>query len=254
MSFLKEIYQMSFNNFTDNEKEILKYITNNPEEVTGLSITELAEKTLTSKSSIFRVAKKLGFSGYSAFKYYLIEEIENNSNSELTDSLENDLEQTRNLFKQAAIDDIVKMLMEANQILGYATGVGQQNALDDFGRRLLVLDKLMMNIPASKELSLISSHLNETDVLIIVSLSGDIKNIQKTVQKLKINGVKIIGVTRSGKSLLSDLADQVIFFQSEPYYVFEKEIVSFHPLSYAFELLFQQIVAYYIKKRQKLEN
>ncbi|MBG9981508.1 MurR/RpiR family transcriptional regulator [Aerococcaceae bacterium DSM 111020] len=254
MSFLKEIYQMNFKNFTDNEREILKYIINNPQQVTNLSITELAEKTLTSKSSIFRVAQKLGFSGYSAFKYYLAEEIDKNNNRKFTDSLDNDLKQTRKLFKQADIHAIVKMLMESDQILGYATGVGQQNALDDFGRSLLVLDKLVMNIPASKELSLISSHLNETDTLIIVSLSGDIRNIAQTIQKIKLNGVKIIGVTRADHSLLSDLADKVIFFQTEPHYVFEKEIVSFHPLSYAFELLFQQIIEYYIEQRQERED
>lgn len=56
--------------FGELDKEIIAYMLNNPEQIKKLSITELADITFTSKSTVLRLVKKLGFSGYSEFKYH----------------------------------------------------------------------------------------------------------------------------------------------------------------------------------------
>lgn len=51
--------------------DILNYVLNHQQEVQTLGIMQLADVTHASKSSILRMTKKLGFSGYSEFKYFL---------------------------------------------------------------------------------------------------------------------------------------------------------------------------------------
>ncbi|HFI0646584.1 TPA: MurR/RpiR family transcriptional regulator [Streptococcus suis] len=57
--------------FGDLDRQIVKYMLNNKEALRDLSITDLADATYTSKSTVLRLVKKLGFSGYSEFKYNL---------------------------------------------------------------------------------------------------------------------------------------------------------------------------------------
>lgn len=53
------------------ENQISKYIVENKSRMKEISITELAEKSYTSKSSVLRFVQKLGFSGFIEFKYLI---------------------------------------------------------------------------------------------------------------------------------------------------------------------------------------
>lgn len=67
-----------------------------------MTITELAQSSLTSKSSVLRLTKKLGFSGYSEFKYNLRNQLNKNSQTHKTMSFaemqDNDIEETKKTF------------------------------------------------------------------------------------------------------------------------------------------------------------
>ncbi len=62
-------------NFTNNEKEVARYILDNPEKVPGMSSTELARASFTSKATVVRLAQKLGLSGYQELRLKLVEEM-----------------------------------------------------------------------------------------------------------------------------------------------------------------------------------
>ena len=66
---LEGIINEHFNELNENEKAIIEYIIKNKANCQEMTIIELAKETLTSKSSILRLTQKLGFSGYSEFKY-----------------------------------------------------------------------------------------------------------------------------------------------------------------------------------------
>ncbi|MDU6791843.1 MAG: MurR/RpiR family transcriptional regulator, partial [Anaerococcus sp.] len=57
--------------FTQTDLLIIDFIINNEDKKLDLSINDLAKKCLTSRTSILRFSKKLGFDGYSEFKYFL---------------------------------------------------------------------------------------------------------------------------------------------------------------------------------------
>uniref|UniRef100_UPI003F4E8896 MurR/RpiR family transcriptional regulator n=1 Tax=Klebsiella pneumoniae TaxID=573 RepID=UPI003F4E8896 len=54
---------------------IVVFIQNNKEEIIHLSITEVAERSETSESSVVRLCKRLGYKGFQDFKIHLAKEV-----------------------------------------------------------------------------------------------------------------------------------------------------------------------------------
>lgn len=114
-----------YEEINENERYISKYILQNINLVKDISIVDLAEKTLTSKSSILRFTKKLGFSGFSEFKYSLRNQTpQDMTNDDLFELLEDDFLQTFKLFKQQNLSELLKIFHECDSIYMFGTGWG----------------------------------------------------------------------------------------------------------------------------------
>ena len=59
---------------SSSQKEVAQYILDKKLEIEKLTIQELAHQTYTSPATIIRLAKKLGYEGYEAFKKDFLEE------------------------------------------------------------------------------------------------------------------------------------------------------------------------------------
>ena len=64
--------------FTLTEKRIAEYILDNTAQIPSIYIQELAKKTYSSHSAVIRLCKKLGFSGFRAFKLAVSEVVHSN--------------------------------------------------------------------------------------------------------------------------------------------------------------------------------
>ena len=74
----------SYDRLSASEKRIAKYIIDNPNEVVKLPISELANRCQTSKPTVVRLCKTLGYSGYKELCMYLNADIMLNEGSELS--------------------------------------------------------------------------------------------------------------------------------------------------------------------------
>lgn len=204
-----------FEALNENEKYIANYILNHTEACQSMSITELAEKTLTSKSSILRFTQKLGFSGFSEFKYSIKSQ---SSNAQVTRDLfqhfEDDFMQTTKLFNQQDLKPILSLFHKAERIYMYGTGWGQRNVLTTFCRSLVPIGKFPVVIESQKELELSLSSMTERDFVIILSLSGNTKPKTDLLQEIKLKQIPILSITELSSNRLANLADYNLFFQS----------------------------------------
>ena len=64
-----------YSTLSDNEKDMIQDIRNHKADVVDMPINELAKVLLSSKSSVLRLAQKLGYTGYSELKYSLKKDI-----------------------------------------------------------------------------------------------------------------------------------------------------------------------------------
>lgn len=122
---LEVLVNQHYHELNENDLQIVSYIIKHKHECQKMPIVELAQKTLTSKSSIVRLAKKLGFSGFSEFKYSLkndSEQVQRNVAQVSFSSMQSeDSKATLKLFNQTDVAPILKEIYSAKRIFCYGT-------------------------------------------------------------------------------------------------------------------------------------
>lgn len=256
MKSIESLYNKNYSNLSENELYIFDYIMKNTEAVSRISITDLAKQLSVSKSTISRFTQKIGFSGFSEFKFYLTDVTNNPKDLEKETSVEmvmGDIEATYKLFNQADVEGIIADIYKARNVFCYGTGWGQRNALDDLRRSMIVCNKYTVEISAHTELEMISRAANESDVLIIASLSGNVSSFEDELNIFKSRGAKVIAITSIQASLLARIAQYTIYFQTSSIPYKNDEMVSFLPVSLVTNMLFLKYFDY-VRKLEPEES
>ena len=66
-----ELLEKEYPNLTKSEQAITDYIVNNPMTVIRFSLTQIAKEARTSNTAVIRLCQKLGYQGFSEFKFSL---------------------------------------------------------------------------------------------------------------------------------------------------------------------------------------
>lgn len=75
---MKILQQLKENHYTESEQQVIDYLLDHLEDLTLLSINDLAKKSYTSNATIIRLCHKVGYQGYRQFKLALLQELEAN--------------------------------------------------------------------------------------------------------------------------------------------------------------------------------
>ena len=227
------------------ELEIAAFVINNQEKVQAMSIVELADACHTSKSSIHRLTKKLGFEGFSEFKYSmksLPKKQEQRKN--LLDLQIEDISATLKLLRQSEIKTIVDKLSKAERIFAFGTGWGQQNALQELSRNLMRVGKHVLVIPAKLELDFLMPTITNKDFILIVSLSGSVEDLQDNIRLFNMKNVPICSITGFHNNFLAQHAPHNLYFQTTPVLTDEhSEAISFITLNVVCDALYREYLS-----------
>lgn len=172
-----ELIQNHFEEFTKSEKEIAIYIINNPQKIFPFNISDLVKKTKASKSSIIRFTQKLGYEGFTDFKFDLRRAIISNDNEYQDDNsvIKSYIEILNQLEATIDKDQILafaKRISLAKKIKIIANG-RTYNSACQFKQRLL---KIGIDSEALQEMSLIRdslSILKKGDMVIIFTIADN---------------------------------------------------------------------------------
>ncbi|SFB99833.1 transcriptional regulator, RpiR family [Alkalibacterium subtropicum] len=249
---LHELINKHAGKLSENDYYMLNYVQKHTDKVKNMTILELSKECNMSKSSVLRLTKKLGFSGYSEFKYYLKEQTSRKTVSEdIFDLSMTDVQTTLNLFKKINKVPIYELIKNAETIYAYGTGWGQQNALQELKRYLLSMNKYLYIIPAKKELQVTISHMKPTDLVIFTSLSGEIDEIMTDLKTIHYNQVPTVSITNFKNNHLAKLTTHQLYFQSTDFgYAFNVEHKSFIGL----QLIIDHLVRGYLTHVSSMEE
>lgn len=172
------------NTFSRTERVIYEYILCNSHKLSSLSAKIIANATFTTTTSVNRVCKKMGYSGYTELRYkYGVKQ-----NSLQADELapEND---NRQLL------DICQELTCGLHIYLYARGatLTSLNYLSRF-----------LSIAGIPHLVLVDIHqlvLVKKGILLLISISGETTDILDMARIAKRKNIKTIAITRNNSSL-----------------------------------------------------
>lgn len=243
---LEEYINQRHKELNENELTMVSYILDHQKECQHLSIVELAKRCHTSKSSIHRLMKKLGFSGFSEFKYILKNTEETSMVSKDLIQLQiEDIEATLKLMKQSDVKTMVEVMAQAERIFGFGTGWGQRNALKELSRNLMRVGKHVLLIPAKTEFDLLMPTITENDFMIIVSLSGDGVGIEPMLHFLNLKGTPILAITAFKSNLLAQKSSYNLYYYATPLNEqASHKTISFVTLNVVCDVLFREYLVH----------
>lgn len=210
--------------FTQAEKKIAIYIMEHAEMVPNLTTKDISNNTGSSEASVVRFCKTIGIGSFKAFKLALVRDLtvaEMNINDfsvmEKKDS-PYDLFNKVTYVNKAAIETTVSTLdkrelekasdviVNAKKVIFYGVGGSAVSAMDGAYKFTKLGYFSVMNLDFHMMLSIVG-HLEEGDVFIAISNSGQTKDVLELVRFAKKKGAKILAITKLGKSPLFKEAD-----------------------------------------------
>lgn len=210
-------------NMTDAEVVIADFIIMIGKRISKSSTRSIAEATYTSASTVIRLCKKLGFSGFNDFKSHFLVELDYidkqfgtisaNFPFDKKDSYYKAANKIGSLYKET-VDDTLSLLNDeilqkavnlikyshAIHVFSYGTNL---NIAETFQEKMLKINKPVY----------ISTNLNyqryearvigKQDVAIVISYSGETTNIIEIAKTCSKNDVPIILITSLGENTIS---------------------------------------------------
>ena len=215
-----------YNSFTKSEKRLADYILKERDQIMFMSITELAEKSKVGESGIFRFCKNLGLKGYQEFKISVAQSLNSEENDTtrnidteilLNDSLDvlagkvkqtniSALDQTYNLLDYKDLDLAVEKIIAAERIRFFGIGSSLITAMEGQNKFLRVTNKAEVIIDSHFQV-MTAAQMNEREVAIIISYSGQTKDSIEVAKMAKESGAFVIAITRFSKSPMTAYAD-----------------------------------------------
>ena len=222
----------SFDSLHASEAAIAQLVIDNPDRVTAMNISQLAEFSETSVATVVRFSKALGFKGYPDFRMALVGEVSRrNSTTGAISNLDGGItidDSDEEIIRKIALADAIAIQSTAER-LDVATFKKVVNAwgkartvgiigLASSGYVAMDL-QLKLNRLGKPAIAWRDAHsaltsislLNKGDVLVAVSHSGTTLDIVDVMNEFKARGVTIVLITNSHRSTATTIADLTLY-------------------------------------------
>lgn len=208
---LTEIINDNYAELSATDILVLQYIINNLTEVSNMHIDTLAKHCSVSRTSIYRLAKKLNFAGYSEFKNYIrwthLKDDKKHDPSQIK-RIKSDFESTYNHCEtNTQIGNVIDTLHQSETIFVFGTGQAQYYCAQEFQRVFSQIGKFTYVIKALDELELVVKSFGPETVLFVISLSGESKHLDSVMTQCKIKKSTVISLTNFNNNTLAQLSD-----------------------------------------------
>ncbi len=221
-----------YNNLPKRQKEVIKYISDHPEDIAMLTIRELSETLNINHATILRACKELGYKGFNDLKKHhktqyrrnmtgygsMLEKLESKDTPKKQSQLEeaikgslltdlNILDRTIAKISLTAIEEVAKIILNSNRT--YIIGLEAARSLAMF-----LTTELRTYIPNVQEILYTNGylfdfmrHLKKEDVVIGISFGKCIRQTVNAVKTANEKGVRTITITDSDLSPLYKYSD-----------------------------------------------
>lgn len=221
------IEQMKSEHFSDAEQTLVDYMTENPQSLENMTTTALAQITHTNPTSLIRVAKKLGFKGWTDLKEAFLKEwhyLNSNYNSidanlpfEKQDNLlsianklatleHNTIQDTLSLLDYQNLMQAQEKLLKAKEIKIFGS---HTNAMisQDFVTKMRRINRNVSIASTFHYIDYEAYHSTEDTCAIVISYTGENDVMLKCIDMLRERGSSIISLTSIGDNTISKLSD-----------------------------------------------
>jgi len=198
-------------NLTQLEENVLRYIVSNIDNVMKIGVRGVAKANYTSTSTIMRLSKKLGYTGFIDMHYHLMPLVKKDTHYDEASSDFLSKEQLDSLLKYTSekqINDFLDYLNEKSYKFNfiYATGFSVI-AAEYINKKLLLLGKRCILASGTDSASIFENNLDSIGTMLVISKSGETRQVLSKVKTAKENKINIVSFTGETDNTLSRLAD-----------------------------------------------
>ncbi|MCC0634454.1 MULTISPECIES: MurR/RpiR family transcriptional regulator [Clostridioides] len=223
MSILEQLESPTFK-VTKSDKLLIAYIKENIEDVFYKPISQIAKESNIGEATITRFVKKMKFNGLQDFKVTLAQEISSsNKKNIINKNIQNDepaldtakkllnsnittLENTVEIINSVDVHDCARLIINAKKV--YFIGIGYSGIIaQDSNYKFMRIGLNCVSFDSSHTMIMMSSIMEEGDLIVAISHSGETEEIIKTVKLARANNAKIISITENKNSELKDISD-----------------------------------------------
>ncbi len=208
------------------EQRVADFILKHAEELIYLTVTELAERTQTSESTVVRLCQKIGYKGYQEFKIMLARDLVGPAETvyeeiEPSDSLEALTTKVFQANAQALKDTIevlgadelgkaVVALAKARRLEVYGIGGSAPLAFDAY-HKFMKLGIPSMWLNDSDLMAMSSSLLGPPDVALGISHTGASRDVCDAMENAQNAGATTICITHRATSPITKVSNIKLF-------------------------------------------
>lgn len=196
---------------TEIEEQVLSYIVEHIEEALKMGVRGIARENFTSSSTIMRLTKKLGYDGFVDMYYKLLPMVGRTEKQMPSDSQFISSFCSNSLLQYNSYEKMREFALKVSELKDkflfiYATGFSAIPA-EYLTKKFLVLGRKCIYSNGMDSIGVFENNLDDMGMLLVVSRSGETKQIVERMKTARENGVFTVSFTNEGENRVSALAD-----------------------------------------------
>lgn len=213
---LESIVNDHYDALNSNDKMIVKQILVFQKEYKDLSCEQLANACHISRATLLRICRKIGLNSFSELKYLLNMESfdEENSQTDFHQICE-DYHLLIDNLKKISFDDICQKIYKAETIYVYGTGNEQKNLAQELKQIFLSAGKCIIDLFDYGEIEFMKDSFQETDLFIIISLSGETKEGVDILNSISTSSIQTLSITRLQNNTIASLCQDNLYVATQ---------------------------------------
>lgn len=247
--------QQNYNSLTKKERYVADYILKERANIKNINISILARETQVSVGTITKVAKKLGYGNFVEMKL-AIAKLDNENQGkhggkfkDVYEFYSETIDRSNEIIKQSTLEKVIERINQARTIHIYGIGSSGLTAMELQYR----LARLGYQVQADKEyhqMIINSSVLSKQDLVIVLSISGETKEIVEAMKVAKTRNCHTIAFTGSSDSPVAKEADFHVPVVNAEFVKEERFINNQFSVLYVIDILFMLL----LEDEERYEN
>lgn len=202
--------------FKANDRYIAQCIIEHQSDCIQLSIEAFANTYHISNSALTRFAQKLGLSGYGQLRSKLrldAQRKQDKTSSFLDIAIQNYHAMIEDM-RQKDFTSLFQQFDQAKRILIFASGYSQARVASECKRIFLPLHKVMYDMHGHDMADAFMQMVKADDLVILISLSGESKEVIQIAQTLRLRQIPTVSITRMKMNELTQLCEENLYIHS----------------------------------------
>lgn len=230
-----EVGREVLENLSKTERQIVNFINGHADQLSEMSIVDIAFETFTSPSTVSRAIRKCGINGFNELRYKLTVPNQNKDLVSINEIMNKSLIEATVVLERISLTDILSIVhtitaAKHQKIYVFSRGLTEHVA-KEFGLKLELLDYNVTETGDPNIMTGITRNLKKDQLIILFSLNGTTAELVESAKNAYLAGAKVITCCCSDLSpLLAYSTHYLIGYKHEHIAIREFEVTSRLPL------------------------